>query len=326
MLPTPAEVLAAGFRLRDVIVRTPLRHVSELGDVYLKCENLQRTGSFKLRGAYNALAALTPEERGRGIVASSAGNHGLGVAHSARLLGIRARIFIPASAPSIKREGILALGAEVDVSRAQYDDAHHAAVEYGEANGMRFVNPCAGEPLIAGQGTVGVEILEELPDVATMLVPVGGGGLVGGIATIVRAVAPNVRIIGVQSDRANAMACSLAAGHRVDVPVPPTLADGLAGQIDDIGFAIGRFAVDDMIVVDEAEIAAAIQWIARTLDMRVEGSGACTVAALRRLPVTKGRVAAVLSGGNIDDGVWTSAVSDPGSAVRQAQRRTPDGA
>jgi threonine dehydratase len=313
MLPTPADVLAAANRLHGVIQRTPLVRSRALSDhagtdVYLKCEYLQRTGSFKLRGAYNALASLSPEERQRGVVASSAGNHGLGVAHSARLLGTAARVFVPASAPEVKREGIRALGAEVDETQPDYDAAHHAAVLFAEQGGMTFVNPCAGVPLLAGQGTVGLEILEVRPDIRTLIVPVGGGGLVGGIASLVRAMAPRVRIVGAQSDLTNAMALSLEAGSRVDVDVVPTLADGLAGQIDDEGFTIGRFAIDDMHVDSEAEVASAIAWLAREHAARVEGSGAVGVAAALAMRDLDGPVAIVVSGGNIDEARWQAAI------------------
>lgn len=311
MLPTPAEVLAAAHRLRAIVDRTPLVHSATLSalcgtDVHLKCEFLQRTGSFKLRGAFNALATLPPDVRERGIVASSAGNHGLGVAYAARMFGVAARIFVPSSAPAVKRDGILALGAEVDQEQPHYDAAHEAAVAYGAERGMTFVNPCAGPTLLAGQGTVALEILEELPHVRTMIAPVGGGGLVGGMAALTRAVAPGVRIIGVQSDHTDAMARSLAAGHRVEVEVPPTLADGLAGQIDDTGLAIAQFAIDEMRVVTEAEIASGITWLAKEHDSRVEGSAACAIASVLapRFEALTGPVAIVLSGGNIDEGRW----------------------
>ena len=317
MLPTPGDVLAAAHRLRPVVHRTPLVPSAALSAaagvaVHLKCENLQRTGSFKVRGAYNALALLPDEVRARGIVASSAGNHGLGVAYAAGLLGVRARIFVPTNAPAVKRDGIIALGAEVDATQPHYDAAHEAAVAYGEAHGMTFVNPCAGAPLLAGQGTVALEILEELPGVRTLVVCVGGGGLVGGIAALVRAVAPDVRIVGAQSDQTNAMAASLAAGRRVEVEVPPTLADGLAGQIDDEGFAIGQFALDEMVTVSEEEIASAIAFLAREHELRVEGSGAVGVAALRasRISALDGPVAVIVSGGNIDEARWARITSD----------------
>ena len=280
-------------------------------DVYLKCENLQRTGSFKLRGAYNALATLPPDARARGIIASSAGNHGLGVAYSAKLLEMRALIFVPASAPAVKRDGIVRFGADVDMTQPHYDEAHAAAVAYADAHDMTFVNPCAGEALLAGQGTVALEIVEDLPDVATVIVPVGGGGLVGGMASFLKEKSPNVRIVGVQSDRTDAMAASLAARERVDIDVLPTLADGLSGQIDDEGFAIGQFAIDEMRVVSEDDLAPAIAWVAREHDMRVEGSGACGVAALLRAEprAFAGPVAVVLSGGNIDEVRWRAILS-----------------
>ena len=313
MLPTPADILAAAHRLRGVIARTPLLYSHALSEVagagcFLKCENLQHTGSFKLRGAYNVLATLPPECRARGIVASSAGNHGLGLAYSAQLLGIRARIFIPSSAPQIKRDGIIALGADVDTSQPHYDEAHRVAVEYGHAHEMMFVSPCAGEALLAGQGTVGLEILEERPDVRSIVVPVGGGGLLGGVATIARAISPKVRIVGAQGDRSNAMAESLKAGHRVDVPVLPTLADGLSGQVDESGVAIGQLLLDEIRVVTEEQIADAIAWLARVHKMKVEGSGAVGVAALLAggFDALEGPIAVIVSGGNIDDGTWSA--------------------
>ena len=311
MLPSPADVLAAGYRLRGATERTPLLSSAGLSaragaEVRLKCENLQRTGSFKLRGATNALTALTDEQRARGVVASSAGNHGLGVAHAARTLGVRARVFIPATAPDVKRQGIVALGAEVDNGYPDYDAAHQAAERFAVEHGMTFVNPCAGEALLAGQGTVALEIIEELPTVRTFVVPVGGGGLVGGMAALIRAVLPAARIVGVQSDATNAMAASLAAGARVDVDVVPTLADGLAGQVDDEGFAIGRVAIDTMVTVRESEIADAMRWLAREHDLRAEGSGAAATAALLHghVPNVVGPIAVVVSGGNVDDARW----------------------
>jgi threonine dehydratase len=320
MLPPATEVLAAAHRLRGVVERTPLVSSPALseragGDVFLKSEHRQRTGSFKIRGAYNALAALDAETRARGVVASSAGNHGLGLAWAAKELGVRVKVFVPASAPAVKRQGIASLGAEVDASQPDYDAAHHVAEAFAREHGMAFINPCAGSDLLAGQGTVALEILETLPTTATMIVPVGGGGLVGGIAALVRAAAPAVRIVGVQSAKTNAMAASLAAGRRVDVPVPPTLADGLAGQIDDEALEIGRAAIDDMITVTEQEIAAAIAWLSHEHDMRVEGSGAVGVAALLQDRIARLALPAVVvvSGGNIDDLRWRAIVDGPGA-------------
>ncbi|MEP6990376.1 MAG: threonine/serine dehydratase [bacterium] len=328
MLPSPADIRAAAERLRDVVVRTPLVPSHALGttagmDVHFKCEHLQRTGSFKLRGAYNALATLPATVRAGGVVASSAGNHGLGVAHAARILGLRARIFVPASAPAVKRDGILALGAEVDASAATYDDAHAAAVEYAESMGMPFVNPCAGAPLLAGQGTVALEILEALPTTATIVVPVGGGGLAGGMGAWIRATSPGTRLVGVQSEVTSAMCASLAAGRRVTVDVPPTLADGLAGQIDDEGLAAGQYALDEIRLVSEAAIRDAIAWLAHVHGAKVEGSGAVGVALLlaQDAPRFDGPVVVVLSGGNIDAGRW-EAITAGGEAAESLRHST----
>lgn len=301
------HVRDAAERLRGVVVRTPLRHSPALSRIagvesWLKLECLQRTGSFKLRGAFNALACIPESERGHGVVASSAGNHGLGVAHAAQALGIRATIFVPADAPAVKRDGIRALGATVDSSRPDYDSAMDAAMKHAARTGARFVNPCAGDELLAGQGTVALEILDELPSIAAVVAPVGGGGLVGGIASVLRSAAPTVRITGAQSARTDAMARSLAAGRIVDIGHEPTLAEGLAGAIDDIGLAIGQSALDGISVVTEDAIGDAIDWLWREEGLMVEGSGAAGVAALLAgaLGLTGGPVAVVVSGGNID--------------------------
>ncbi len=315
MLPTPADVISAAHRLRGIAERTPLQHSPWLSagagvEVYLKCENLQRTGSFKLRGAYTALASLPAEVRARGVVASSAGNHGLGLARSAQLLGVRVRVFVPGDAPAVKRDGILLYGAEVDQSQPDYDAAHAAAVAYAAQHDMTFVSPCTGETLLAGQGTVALEIIEELPSLGTIIVPVGGGGLVGGIGALLRGVAPEVRIVGAQTEHSNAMAASLSAGRRVDIPLHPTIADGLAGQVDDDGFAAGQRTIDEMRVVTEAEASKAIAALWREHQLRVEGSGAVGVAAVlaARRSAFEGPVAVVVSGGNIDDIRWACAI------------------
>jgi threonine dehydratase len=303
----PALVREAALRLRGVARRTPLRRSHALERVtgietWLKLENEQLTGSFKLRGAFNAVATLDAEQRARGVVASSAGNHGLGLAWAARHFGVRTTIFVPASAPAVKREGIARLGATVDASRPDYDAAHDAALRFARETGALFVNPCAGDALLAGQGTVALEILEELPAIATLVVAVGGAGLLGGVASVIRDAAPGAAIVGAQSEHTAAMARSLDAGRLVEVPVLPTLADGLAGQIDEGGLAIGRRAIDRMAVVPEEALADAIRWLAREEGITAEGSGAVTVAALLTgaAGLVRGPVVAIVSGGNID--------------------------
>jgi len=211
----PTDVLAAADRIRPLIKRTPLIRSDWLsaiagGDVYLKLENQQTTGSFKLRGALNVLATLAPEVRARGIVASSAGNHGLGIAYAAKHFGVPATIFVPRTVAQIKRDGMSSLGAEIDSTQPHYDAAMEAAIAFAAERGSTFVNPCTGEMLIAGQGTVALEILGELPDLATLIAGVGGGGLLGGCASLIRAVAPRVRIVGAQSEHTAAMSLSLS--------------------------------------------------------------------------------------------------------------------
>ena len=303
----PTDVIAAADRIRPLIKRTPLIRSAPLseiagGDVFLKLENEQTTGSFKLRGALNVLATLPPAVRERGVVASSAGNHGLGVAFAAKYFATPATIFVPTNAPQVKRDGITALGAKIDTSQPHYDAAMDAAKAFAAEHGATFINPCLGDMLLAGQGTVALEILGELPSLATLVVNVGGGGLLGGCGTIVRAVAPTVRILGAQSVNTAAMSRSLEAGKIVEIENAPTLADGLAGQIDDEAFDIGKHALDEIVAISEDEIAEAIEFLWREHKQRVEGAGACATGAVwkRKFKELKTPAAVVVSGGNID--------------------------
>lgn len=301
------DVIAAADRIRQLVKRTPLVRSAALsaaagGDVYLKLENQQTTGSFKLRGALNVLATLPPDVRARGVIASSAGNHGLGVAYAAKHFDVPATIFVPSGAPKVKRDGITALGATIDTTQPHYDAAMDAAKALAAERGATFINPCLGDMLLAGQGTVALEILGDIPDLATLVVNVGGGGLLGGCGTIVRAAAPGVRIIGAQSVNTAAMAKSLAAGHIVEIENLPTLADGLAGQIDDEAFDIGQRALDEIVTLSEDEIAKSIAWLWREEKQRVEGAGACAAGAVwaRKVTSITTPAAIVVSGGNID--------------------------
>jgi threonine dehydratase len=301
------DVLAAADRIRPFIKRTPLVRSDALsdiagGDVYLKLENEQTTGSFKLRGALNVLATLSPEVRSRGVVASSAGNHGLGVAYAAKHFNTKATVFVPSGAPQVKRDGISALGATLDTTQPHYDAAMDAAKAFAVERGATFINPCLGDMLLAGQGTVALEILGELPDLATLVVNVGGAGLLGGCGTLMRAVAPKVRILGAQSENTSAMAQSLAAGHIVPIENRPTLADGLAGQIDDEAFDIGKHALDEIATLTEAEVGQSIGFLWREHRQKVEGAGACATGAVwkRKFKELKTPAAVVVSGGNID--------------------------
>jgi threonine dehydratase len=303
----PTDVLAASRRIDGLVRRTPLVHsvpLSEIagGDVYLKLENEQITGSFKLRGATNAIASLAPDVRARGVVASSAGNHGLGIAYAARHFGIPATVFVPRTAPQVKRDGIAALGATLDATQPHYDAAEEAAIAFAKEHDLAFIKPDFGATLIAGQGTVALEILADLPDLAALVVNVGGGGLLGGCASLVRPLAPNARIIGAQSENTAAMARSIAAGRVVPIDDVPTLADGLAGQITDNALAIGRHALDEIVVVRETQIGDAIAWLWHQHGARVEGAGAVGTAAIvcRAISSLPTPAAVIISGGNID--------------------------
>ena len=307
-IPGPDEVRNAAQRIAATVVRTPLRHSAGLsrlagGDVHLKLETEQVTGSFKLRGAFNSLSLLDADARRLGVVASSAGNHGLGVAYAAKALGIHATIFVPATAPRVKRDGIAALGADVNAEEPDYDAAMVRARAFAEKTGATFVHPCLGINLLAGQGTVALEIADELPEVATVLTCVGGAGLLGGMAGFIRGERPDIHVIGAQTERTNAMAVALDAGHLVDIPSLPTLADGLAGQIDDDALAIGLYGLDALSVITEEETAAAIAWLWKNEGVRAEGSGAVTVGAIlaRKAHITRFPAVCVVSGRNIDD-------------------------
>jgi threonine dehydratase len=210
---------------------------------------------------------------------------------------------VPSGAPEVKRNGITALGATIDTTQPHYDAAMDAAKAFARERGATFINPCLGEMLLAGQGTVALEILGEVPELASLVVNVGGGGLLGGCGALVRAVAPRVRIIGAQSEKTAAMSRSLAAGRLVEIENEPTLADGLAGQIDDEAFDIGTHALDDIVTLTEREVAEAIGFLWREHKQRVEGAGACATGALwkRKIASLPTPAAIVVSGGNIDD-------------------------
>jgi threonine dehydratase len=309
-----SAVHEAAERIAAHVRRTPLLRSATLsalarGDVYLKLENQQITGSFKLRGAMNALSMLGSDKRARGVVASSAGNHGMGVAYAAQTLGVSARIYVPRSAPEVKKNGIRDLGAELDDSPSDYDAAMQEAKTFARATGREFINPCLGDDLIAGQGTVALEIIEDLPGLRSLVLNVGGGGLLGGCASLIREEKPLVRIYGAQSVNTAAMSKSLNARRVVEIESVATLADGLAGQIDEDALDIGLHGLDDIVALPEDDIARAIAWFATEHGARVEGAGACGVAAIlsgRLKPETP--CAVVVSGGNIDEGSWRDIV------------------
>ncbi|MEE1756253.1 threonine ammonia-lyase [Streptomyces sp. SP18CS02] len=280
------------------------RHLSQLvgAPVHLKCENLQRTGSFKLRGAYVRISCLRPEERAAGVVAASAGNHAQGVALASSLLGVRSTVFMPVGAPLPKVAATREYGAEVRLHGHVVDETLAAAQEYAERTGAVFIHPFDHPDVIAGQGTVGLEILEQCPEVRTIVVGVGGGGLAAGIAVAVKALRPDVKVIGVQAGAAAAYPPSLAAGRPVTVDSAATMADGIkVGRPGDVPFGIVRDLVDEVRTVSEDALSSALLLCLERAKLVVEPAGASPVAALLSAPESfEGPVVAVLSGGNVD--------------------------
>ena len=303
------DVLAARERIRGGIYESPCVESIPLSQltgarVWCKLDYLQRTGSFKERGARNALLRLPESQRSRGVVAASAGNHALGVAYHGSLLGVPVTVVMPRFAPLIKVTNCRALGATVILHGDDVGHARERAAELATERGLAFVHPFDNADVIAGQGTMALEILEQTPGVEAVVVPVGGGGLIAGIGTVMKARAPHVEVIGVEPDAAASLTAALAAGAPLTVPLAPTLADGLAvARVGDIPFANDRRVVDRVVTVDEASIALAILRLIELEKSVVEGAGATPLAAFiaGKLPHLEGRtVVLTLCGGNID--------------------------
>ena len=299
---------AAAETLRGVAIRTPLLPAHWLSEqigaeVRLKCENLQRAGAFKLRGAYTMIARMPEAEQRRGVIAYSSGNHAQGVALAARLFGIEATVVMPTTAPAIKVEGARALGAEVVLEGTTSSQRQAKAESIAAERGLMIVPAFDHPDIIAGQGTVGLEILEDWPEVEIIIAPIGGGGLAAGIAAFVKAEQPGCEVVGVEPEAADAMTRSLEAGSPVTIPSRPTIADGLMPiRPGDLTFAHARALIDSVVLVDDAEIATAVTAVMTRSKLVVEPSGAATVAALMAGRIDAGgrRIVAVLSGGNLD--------------------------
>ena len=301
------DVRAARELLRGVLRDTPVqgsRPLSERvgGPVRLKCENLQRAGSFKIRGAYTRISRLSDEERARGVVAASAGNHAQGVALAASLLGTRSTVFMPDGAPIPKVEATRAYGAEIRFHGTTIDQGLVAAKAFSEETGAVLIHPFDHPDIVAGQGTMGLEILEQCPDVRTLLVCTGGGGLLAGTAVAVKALRPDVRIVGVQAEGAAAYPGSLAAGAPVALDVMQTMADGIAvGCPGQVPFEIIQRLVDDIVTVSEVSLSRALLLCLERGKLVVEPAGAAAMAAIMDAPdAYEPPVVGVLSGGNID--------------------------
>ncbi len=305
-------------QVRDVVAssvrRTPtLRSawLSDLtgGDVYLKCENLQLTGSFKLRGGVAALALLSPDKRNAGVVACSAGNHGMGLAYAASTRGVACTIVVPNSVPSVKEDGIRALGARVIKSPHDgYDRTHAWTLEHLEELGGTFVSPFEDAAVIAGNGgTTMLEILEEIPSLDAVIVPCGGGGCAIGAGVVAKAISPKTRIVAVNTDASAGMWLSRRDGRaHLSVESEPTIADGIEGGVTELSFQLGQKYIDDVVVARELTIRRAVAEIVRRERLVVEGAGASGVAAVLDGRIEASRMCIVLTGGNIDLGVLSS--------------------
>jgi threonine dehydratase len=301
------RIRLAGETLHGVVRRTPLRHCAVLAQrcavpVHLKCENLQLTGSFKIRGAYVRIHALCAAEQARGVVAASAGNHGQGVALAAAMLGTAATVFMPVTAALPKIDATRGYGAQVHLVGDVVEDSLAAARVFARDTGAVFIHPFDHPDVLAGQGTVGLEVLEQLPDVGTILVPTGGGGLVGGIAAAVKGVKPEVQVIGVQAEQAAVWPASLAAGAPVRQRARHTMADGIAvSEVGPVSFAHVSTLVDEVLTVGEEALSQALLLCLERTKLLVEPAGAAAVAALLEAGGRfSGPVCAVLSGGNVD--------------------------
>lgn len=323
-MPTLASIHAARDRIGDRLHRTPLLTATRLGDrvgarLAHKCESLQKTGSFKVRGALNKLCQLDDASRARGVVTVSAGNHAQALAWAARDAGVRCTVVMPAAASRTKVDASRGYGAEVVLHGANSIEAFARAHELAAERSLSFVHPFDDEAIIAGQGTVGLEIVEQMPDVEDVVVSIGGGGLIAGVATAVKELKPSVRVYGVEPTGAAVMRQSLDAGHPVHLDSIQTIADGLAAPMaGTLTYDIVRRYVDDVVTVTDDEIRGAMRELLFSAKLLAEGAGAAATAAVLsgRLPVKERKVVAVVSGGNVDASVIVRVLSDHTSEDR----------
>lgn len=311
------KVLEARQRLQGVIAHTPLSYAPvlsqlSLSEIYLKKENLQLTGAFKIRGAFNKIASLVESSKAesnkagqiQGVIAASAGNHAQGVAYSARHFGIQSVIVMPEATPLLKVSATKALGAEVVLCGDNYDEAFERALQIAKERDLVFIHPFADELVIAGQGSIGLEIIEEKDDIDVVVVPIGGGGLLGGIGSVIKTLKPSVRVIGVVASGADAMKRSFASGKIERVESVRSIADGIAVRdVNAENFTLLQQCVDEIVSVDDEEIANAILFLLEKQKLVVEGAGAASVASVLHKKFSfsqKDKIALVLSGGNID--------------------------
>ncbi len=303
------KIKKARERLKDIVYNTPFPNAPKLSqevgnEIYLKKENLQTTGSFKLRGAFNKIASLPEEKRKKGVIAASAGNHAQGVAFGANYFNIPSIIVMPEATPLTKVSGVKEYGGEVVLAGNNYDEAYEYALNLAKEKGLEFIHPFADEEVMAGQGTIALEMLEIIPDLDYIIVPVGGGGLISGIASAAKQINPHIKIVGVTAEGAPAMRLSFLSGSVQDTSYVKTIADGIAVRdTSPITYKIIKETVDDIVEVDDEEIANAILFLMEKQKIVVEGAGAVGVAALLHHKIKFGspkKVGIVISGGNID--------------------------
>ncbi len=303
-----AGIERARARIRDFVFLSPCLRSAELTritgqEIYLKLDNLQRTGAFKERGALNKILTLSDEEKRRGVIAASAGNHAQAVAYHATQRGIRSQIVMPLMTPLVKVSATRGFGAEVVLHGANYDEACAEATRRAAAEGMTFLHPFDDAEVIQGQGSIGLEILEQVPGIEAVVVPIGGGGLIGGVACAIKETNPKVRVIGVQTERLPSMLRASEAGGPVTVPAEATIADGIAvRRSGDLTYPLVERYVDELVTVDEEEIASAILVLLEREKTLAEGAGATALAAVlqRKSSLTTERTAVLVCGGNID--------------------------
>ena len=327
-LPQFSDIVDAQSVLKNVVKLTPIERsksfsVMSEADVYLKLENLQSTGSFKVRGAYYKIKNLTPDEVAKGVLCASAGNHAQGVAYAATSLGVKSTVFMPVFAPPLKVIATRAYGAEVVLTGDTFDDAFAAAVEFGEKTGATFVHPFNDPYIIAGQGTIGLEIFDQLRDVQDVLVPIGGGGLIAGVAIALKQLNPRIRIIGVEADGAQSMKASIEKGEVVTLNSANTIADGIAVKSPgNLTFDVTRRLVDELVTVNDAEMARTAYLLLQRTKILTEPAGVAAMAAvLFQKTNLKGRkVVPIISGGNANmsilEQILDKGVMDEGMRAR----------
>jgi threonine dehydratase len=309
------KVYHAAFMMKNAIRRTDLIYAPNIpseGELYLKTENLQVTGSFKVRGAYYKISQLTEDEKKRGVIACSAGNHAQGVARAASMEGISSKICLPDCAPISKIEATKRYGAQVVLAGSCYDDAYITARELAETEGRAFIHPFDDEDVIAGQGTIGLELLEQLPDMDAVIVPIGGGGLISGIAFVVKTLNPGCKVYGVQASGAASMANALKRGHVEELPAVTTFADGIAvKRPGDTTFGFVSNYVDEIVTVSDDEVATAILELIEQQKLIAEGAGAVAVAAAMfgKVDIKGKKAVCIVSGGNIDVNILSRVIT-----------------